>query len=1847
MSYQSPERIPDPSWKYDVFLSFRGSDTRYGFISHLYQAFNRACIDAFIDDWQLLSGNQNTDTVIQAIEASRVSVVVFSANYASSIWCLDELTKIMECQRTKGQTVIPVFYDVDPTDVRHQRGAFKEAFQRYEERFSHDSHLSEKIHTWRAALTEAASIRGVYLSRKRNEADAIREIVEHLNTLLESENLFITEHPVGVQSRIKDVIQQLNDHKPDDVVLMGIWGMGGVGKTTIATAVYNQIRHDFDSRKFLPNIREMWENNQQVFLQEQLLNGICKAEIHIQNIKSGVAQLKKRLRLKRIFIVLDDVDNVNQLEALCGGREWFGPGSIIIITTRDRRLLRKIGVDHVYQVKEMDYNESLELFCWNAFNQATLLEKFAKLTEDVVAYCGGLPLALATIGRELSGKMKIDEWENVLGGLKRRSHPDVHKVLKISYDGLNDDTQKEIFLDIASFYIGKERGEVLEELYNSFGLISEDGNIFLEEQSLITFDEEDRIQIHPLMRQMATEIMVRHPSKTDEPQSMSYQSEERTPDPSWKYDVFLSFQGLDTRDKFIKHLHQALKMAGIHAFIEEDEKLRIGDEISYTMFQAIEASRVSIIVFSPNYAASKWCLDELTKIMECVRTIGQAVIPVFYNVDPAGIRHPRGSYGEAFQLHLKRSSHERVHAWRAALIESAKLHGGFDTRGDRNEAEITGNIVEHVTELLVSKGMFITSHPVVGQSRKEHVIRLLHSRTPSDVMLMGIWGMAGVGKTTLAKVVYDEIRQSFDRPMFLPNIREMWENNQQVFLQEQLLNFICNAGIQIQNIASGVAKLKEKLCQEKVLIVLDDVSNIDQLNALCGSREWFGPGSVIIITTRDRRLLREIRVDRVYQVTELDSEESLELFRRNAFSQATPLEEFDRVEREVVAYCGGLPLALVTIGRELFGKLINEWENVLGGLKTRPHADVNKVSYDGLNDDIDKEIFLDIASFCIGMKREEVLQTLEHAFGIPVAGISFLEEQSLITIDHLDKVRIHHLLRDMGREIVRELSQTQAQERKYDVFVSFRGGDTRLGFTSHLHEYLRNAPSRITVFKDDDDIDGLKRGERISMALLKAIGLSACSVIVLSTNYADSKWCLQELENIMVCHRTKGQLVFPIFYGVDPADVRYQRKESEFGKAFASLINGKRPVEADKVQRWKADLFQVSNFSGMNMINSRNESEDIKKIVEDVARLLKKTEMPIPSHPVGVASRVQKVIEESNIQRQTKAVLILGVKGMGGIGKTTIAKVIYNQIGRDFQARSFLQDIRERWQEENGKVGLQQQLLEDILGATRIHISNTGSGKKTLEDKLRGKRVLIVLDDVDDSDQLNDLCGSGEWCGPESKVIITTRNNDLLRVCGDDQILEIPSLDADESLELFSWHAFKQAYPKEKFDALSKQAVEYCNGLPLALELLGSHLFGRDMEYWQLKLDTLKSIPHDKVNKILRISFDGLSNHHSEKEIFLHIVCFFIGMDQNEVIPILTSCGFLAAEMGINVLNVQNLITVDKNNMLGMHELLRDMGRAIIREQSPELEERSTLWYEETVLQLLRIREEGTDLEKVKGLSLKLPTTISFSLSEKTLKIMPGLKLLQLASVEFYGEFKHLSRNLRWMSWNGFPLTHTPMDCYQPCTVSIELENSKLQVLWRERPKQPMNYLKILNLSHSHNLIRSPDFSWLPNLEKLVLKDCIKLSSISDSIGTLEKIRWINLEGCTNLFELPRSIYKLKFLETFILSGCSKIVNLEKDVEQMKSLKVLKADKTGIVEVPKALERLRNLVYISVAGYEGKASDVIPLIMPWSSSTINEEETENLHVREISWTLGSGFRSGLAAVLDWCCWFSNLETSPI
>lgn len=209
--------LPSPSqWKYDVFLSFRGEDTRIGFTDHLYDKLQWQTIKTFRDNEELQRGTTIAPELLTAIEQSRFAIVVLSPNYASSSWCLDEITKIVECMETRG-TILPIFYHVDPSDVCKQMGSFAEAFTKHEEIFRKDM---AKVRQWREALFKVANFSG-WTSKDRYETELIKEIVEVVWNKVHPTLLGSTKNLVGVDFRVKE-INLLLDAEANDVRFIGI-----------------------------------------------------------------------------------------------------------------------------------------------------------------------------------------------------------------------------------------------------------------------------------------------------------------------------------------------------------------------------------------------------------------------------------------------------------------------------------------------------------------------------------------------------------------------------------------------------------------------------------------------------------------------------------------------------------------------------------------------------------------------------------------------------------------------------------------------------------------------------------------------------------------------------------------------------------------------------------------------------------------------------------------------------------------------------------------------------------------------------------------------------------------------------------------------------------------------------------------------------------------------------------------------------------------------------------------------------------------------------------------------------------------------------------------------------------------------------------------------------------------------------------------------------------------------------------------------------------------------------------------------------------------------------------------
>ncbi|CAL5347748.1 unnamed protein product [Camellia sinensis] len=739
----------------------------------------------------------------------------------------------------------------------------------------------------------------------------------------------------------------------------------------------------------------------------------------------------------------------------------------------------------------------------------------------------------------------------------------------------------------------------------------------------------------------------------------------------------------------------------------------------------------------------------------------------------------------------------------------------------------------------------------------------------------------------------------------------------------------------------------------------------------------------------------------------------------------------------------------------------------------------------------------------------------------------------------------------------------------YDVFLSFRGEDTCKTFTDHLYAALVQA--RIHTFIDDDE---LPRGHDISSALLKSIEESRISIVVFSTNYASSRWCLDELVKIIECKNTLGQLVLPIFYDVDPFDVRNQTRC--FGEAIGR--HEKRyGDEMEKVEVRRAALSEAGKISGWDLKNVANgyETELIRKDVEEVVSCkLKETFLYVAKHPVGIESRVVDI--NSLLSIESDDVRMIGIYGLGGIGKTTIATTVYNCIFCQFKGSCFLANVREFVEQPNGLFQLLEQLLFQSLGTKNLKIDNVYRGINLMKESLHSKKVLIVLDDVDHLSQLNTLAGNHDLFGPGSRIIITTRDEHLLKGLKVDERYMAKEFNHKESLQLFSLHAFGETNPLENYADLANGIVSYAGGLPLALEVLGSYLFGRPLAEWNSAFDKLQQIPYEEIQKKLRISFDAL-NDEKLKDIFLDIACFFIGMDKDCAITILNTCD-LCAEVGISVLIDRCLLKINERNMLTMHDLLRDMGREVIRQESPkELGKRSRLWFHKDVCDVL---ENNKGIEVVEGVILtELPMVKKIQWSDKAFTRMHNLRLLQINHVHLSGNFEHLLKELRWLCWHNYPLEYLPYNFHPEKLVILDMQFSKIRTLWKDG--KHFKSLKILNISNSKCLTKSPIFCALSMLEELLLEGCTGLMELHESIGLLDKLVHLNLKDCTNLRYLPSSIYKLKSVKRLNLAGCAKL-ELPEQLGDLESLTELLADGIAIKQLPLSIGRLKNLRSLSL-----------------------------------------------------------------
>ncbi|KAL3745742.1 hypothetical protein ACJRO7_014803 [Eucalyptus globulus] len=727
----------------------------------------------------------------------------------------------------------------------------------------------------------------------------------------------------------------------------------------------------------------------------------------------------------------------------------------------------------------------------------------------------------------------------------------------------------------------------------------------------------------------------------------------------------------------------------------------------------------------------------------------------------------------------------------------------------------------------------------------------------------------------------------------------------------------------------------------------------------------------------------------------------------------------------------------------------------------------------------------------------------------------------------------------------------------YEVFLSFRGPDTRTGFTDHL--YIRLTDAGVRTYRDAED---LRVGEEIGPDLLGAIEQSKISIPIFSKSYASSKWCLKELAQMVECRKRKGQIIMPIFYHVEPSEVRYQT--GGYGEALLEHENEKR-VDDKSIRKWRAALNEVGRLKGWDIENvaNRHEGQLVKELVTKVLSELKKAYLVVSDFLVGVDDYVKEV--EGLLGTNTDDVKIVGIHGMGGIGKTTLAKVVYNKLSRDFADCCFLDDVRET-SHSKGIVFVQNQLISNLSKKAHPGINSKDEGIMAIEERFSSKKVLILLDDVNEKDQLTALLGRRSCFGLGSRILITTRKVNVLREFGVKLTYLVGGLDPKRSLQLFSMHVFRSDHPPIEKMEQSREIVKIAEGLPLTLEVMGSTLSicGQRKEMWDDYLVKWKKGHIEGIGSKLKISYEELDS--DQKQIFLDIACLFHEYDKNMAIYMWRDCG-LCPIQNLEVLQLMSLIKIGEDNKLWMHDQLKDLGREIVSQESGgELDKQRRLWNHNDALEML-LRKKGN--AKLEALCLQFKDWSEYRFTLEGFAALPKLRFLQVdskhLSYERVDSFlsqatllwhnmpfitsctdcslseNQLLPNLRWLSWHNFPRRILRLSKFSLSNlVILDFSGSRLTHDWDGwRHIKRAKKLKVLNLSECERLSKTPDFSGLLTLERLIIEGCHKLAEIDSSIGQLKHLEYLNLNNCQSLFHLPKELGTLPALTELILDNTS------------------------------------------------------------------------------------------------------------
>ncbi|CAN1326174.1 Disease resistance protein L6 [Linum perenne] len=730
---------------------------------------------------------------------------------------------------------------------------------------------------------------------------------------------------------------------------------------------------------------------------------------------------------------------------------------------------------------------------------------------------------------------------------------------------------------------------------------------------------------------------------------------------------------------------------------------------------------------------------------------------------------------------------------------------------------------------------------------------------------------------------------------------------------------------------------------------------------------------------------------------------------------------------------------------------------------------------------------------------------------------------------------------------------------EYEVFLSFRGPDVRQTFADSLYSCL--VRSKIRTFRDEEE---LRRGETIGPSLIQAITESKIYIPILTQNYASSKWCFQELAKMVDCWKNGGgakgkqHIILPVFYLIDPRDVRHPDSGS-YKEAFEQHSLEHDP---ETILEWKDALQEVGKMKGWHVTHSDGHGAIIDKILAEVELHLRANYKLVTDELVGIDNHVDEVMKLLNLDSPNEK--IVGIHGMGGLGKTTLAKAVYNKVSAQFERCCFLDNIRDMLSKTDGAIILQNKIISEILREDSYQARNASSGIRIIKERVCRHKLLIVLDDVDEEFCFDDILGELSNFSMDSRFLITTRDARVLEILEECKLFELEEMCHDHSLQLFSKHAFGGVdYPPKDYASLSKEFVQVAAGLPLAIKVIGSLLLHMDKKFWEAKLVELKAIPPTKVQERLKISYTELT--YNEKQVFLDIACLFIGFHKEGVTYMWSNCDFYP-ESTIRSLIHRSLVKLDDKDMYWMHDHLRDLGRAIVREENNQNPcKRSRIWSNMDAIDMLK-HKEGTDCVEALIVDMKGENLV---LTNEEFKNLTRLRYLVVCNARLVGNFKDVLPNIRWLRM--FDCESVPADLNLMKLVNLLLSGCSVTDGWKGWSELKVaRKLKAVCLERCLNLKNVPDFSDCEGLEWLKFSECQKMH------GELDIRNFKNLRG-------------LEISNT-------KITKLKGEIGRLQHLQHLNVSQSSLIEVPVGISKLSSLEYLDLTLTHPNKTDITEML---------------------------------------------------